>query len=197
MPHVQPRRCHLEAAPRAARLRYYTAVVVVAALATLSIGKVFRVPLAVLALLAIYAFGPLRADHAYHVHAAQLGCKPAPCYPWDVLGIRHLVQTARALRENVMLERRKQTLDEMGHTYLHGTFPDWHYCVTSDEPENVKAVLAGRFTDWDLPAIRIKSFLPVLGRRELFSSALFLSVVLPFFSQTNTLVSLSPSLATL
>ncbi|KAI1158137.1 cytochrome P450 [Nemania serpens] len=170
MPPVQPKRSNLEAAPRAARLRYYTAVAVVAALATLSAGQIFRVPFVVLALLAIYALGPLRADHAYHVRATQLGCKPAPFYPWDVLGIRYLVETARALRENVMLERRKQALEEMGHTYLHGTFPDWNYCVTSDEPENVKAVLAGSFTDWDLPAIRIKSFLPVLGRHSIFTT---------------------------
>lgn len=194
MPPVQPKRSNLEAAPRAARLRYYTAVAVVAALATLSAGQIFRVPFVVLALLAIYALGPLRADHAYHVRATQLGCKPAPFYPWDVLGIRYLVETARALRENVMLERRKQALEEMGHTYLHGTFPDWNYCVTSDEPENVKAVLAGSFTDWDLPAIRIKSFLPVLGRRELLSSALFLSVVLRIYP-TEYFSSLFPLLS--
>ncbi|KAI1108179.1 cytochrome P450 52E2 [Nemania sp. NC0429] len=171
MPHVQqPKGGSLESVPRAARLRYYIAVALVAVLAIFSTGQVLRVPWMVLVLLAVYTFGPLREDHAYHVRAAQLGCRPAPCFPWDVLGTRYLLLTATALRENAMLERRKQALSEMGHTYLHGTFPDWNYCVTSDEPENVKAVLAGSFTDWDLPAIRIKSFLPVLGRHSIFTT---------------------------
>ncbi|KAI1120702.1 cytochrome P450 52E2 [Nemania abortiva] len=165
-------RHNLASVPRAARLRYYAAL---AALALLATGRLvglilIHVPLAALALLAVYAFGPLRADHLYHVRAASLGCQPAPRFPRDVLGIRYLLQTARVLKANRMLTWRRELLETTGHTFLHGTFPDWQECVTSDEPENVKAVLATNFADWALPEIRIKSFLPVLGKHSIFTT---------------------------
>ncbi|KAI0099146.1 cytochrome P450 52E2 [Nemania sp. FL0031] len=168
MPSSSLRR-NLASAPRAARLRYYAAVAALALLATARAVRVVRVPLAALVLLALYAFGPLRADHVYYVRAASLGCRPAPRFPRDVLGLRYLLETARALKAGTMLRMRRDTLERMGHTFLHGTFPDWTECVTSDEPENVKTVLATNFNDWALPEIRIKSFLPVLGKHSIFT----------------------------
>ncbi|GAP92275.1 putative cytochrome P450 52E1 [Rosellinia necatrix] len=163
-----PLRGNLDSVPRAARLWYYGAALLAAALAT---GWLVRVPLAVPVLLALYAFGPLRAEHAYHERAALLGCRPAPRYPArDLLGLRYMFETAASLRGNVMLQRRAQVLATAGHTFVHGIFPDWADCVTTDEPENVKAVLATRFADWNLPAIRIKSFLPVLGAHSIFTT---------------------------
>ncbi|KAI1750385.1 cytochrome P450 52E2 [Xylaria castorea] len=166
-PRMQPR-AHLDRAPRAAQLRFYAGAL---CLAVLSTGRVLRLPLAALALLALYVLGPLRGDHAYHVRAARLGCKPAPRYPrHDLLGIRFLLETARALGDNVMLQKRREVLDRLGHTFVHGVFPDGDDCVTTVEPENVQAVLCTSFADWDVPRLRIRGFLPVLGTHSIFTT---------------------------
>ncbi|KAI1174229.1 cytochrome P450 [Nemania sp. FL0916] len=167
---LRPTRSGLDAVPGAARRQYYGGVALVSALTLLSLTDVLRLPLAFVALLGLYVFGPLRATHAQHIRAASLGCQPAPRYPFDVLGLRYLFETARVLKANAMLSHRKAMLDAAGHTFVHGTFPDWEECVTTDEPENVKAVLAASFGDWELPKIRMKSFLPVLGSHSIFTS---------------------------
>ncbi|KAI1733919.1 cytochrome P450 52E2 [Xylaria scruposa] len=154
--------------PRAAQLRFYAGAL---CLAVLSTGRVLRLPLAVLALLALYVLGPLRSDHAYHVRAAKLGCKPAPRYPrHDLLGIRFLLETARSLKDNVMLQKRREVLEKLGYTFVHGIFPDGDDCVTTVEPENVQAVLCTSFADWDVPRLRIRGFLPVLGMHSIFTT---------------------------
>ncbi|KAI0426371.1 cytochrome P450 52E2 [Xylaria sp. FL1042] len=168
----KPGRDAVDSLPRAARLRYYAAslAVVVLAMARLFQFRV-QVPLALLAALAVYVFGPLRAEHEYYVEAARHGCKPVPTYPQnDLLGLRYLVETAQALKRHLMLQKRRETLERMGHTFVHGVFPEWTSCITTNEPENVKAVLSSRFEDWALPDMRIKSFLPVLGRHSIFTT---------------------------
>ncbi|KAI1492229.1 cytochrome P450, partial [Biscogniauxia mediterranea] len=101
---------------------------------------------------------------------ARRGCEPAPEYPGDVYGIRFLLETARQLRSHTMLQQRRQMLDTLGHTVRHRTFPDPFVTITTDDPENVKAVLSTKFEDWNIPAIRIHSFLPVLGRHSIFTT---------------------------
>ncbi|KAH8156021.1 hypothetical protein CIB48_g12226 [Xylaria polymorpha] len=169
-PRMQPRG-DLDQVPRAAQLRFYAGVVCLAALAT---GRVLlppppppppasRGPGPARALV----LGPLRSAHAYHVRARQLGCKPAPRYPrHDLVGIRFLLETARALKEHAMLRKRQEVLELNGHTFVHALFPDGAECITTTEPENVQAVLCTSFADWDLPRLRIRGFLPVLGTQE-------------------------------
>lgn len=57
-------------------------------------------------------------------------------------------------------------------------FPDLAECVTSDDPLNVKCVLAGKFADWVVPGVRVRGFLPVLGTREFLY---FFLTHFPFF----------------
>ncbi|KAI0454215.1 cytochrome P450 52E2 [Xylaria acuta] len=163
-------RADLDKVPRAARLRFYAGALCLAVLAVT--GRVFlHLPLAVLALLALYVLGPLRGEHAYHVRAAKLGCGPVPRYPrHDVLGVRFLLETVRALKGNVMLQKRREVLEHLGYTFVHGLFPDGDDCITTAEPENVQAVLCTSFADWDLPRLRIRGFLPVLGRHSIFTT---------------------------
>ncbi|KAI0413011.1 cytochrome P450 52E2 [Xylaria grammica] len=169
-----PGRDQVESLPRTARLRYYAGSLALAVLATgqLTPGHaVVRIPLALLAVLAVYVFGPLRAEHEYYVQAARHGCKPAPTFPErDLLGLRYLLQTARALKQNALLQTRQAALDATGHTFFHGVFPEWNPGITTDEPDNIKATLSTRFEDWALPGIRIKSFLPVLGKHSIFTT---------------------------
>jgi hypothetical protein len=172
-----------ESLPRAASRRYYLATATTTVLFAVLVADVLYLrpggPLlslkqkafaVFLGFLALYTHVLLRADHVYYIKAAQHGCKPAPQFPGDDLGIRYLVETARAIKANVMLQHRRDLLGSLGHTYVHRTFPDFYDCVTTDDFENVKAVLSTRFEDWALPSIRIKSFLPVLGRRKLWFS---------------------------
>ncbi|KAI1812703.1 cytochrome P450 [Poronia punctata] len=171
----------VESLPRIARRRYYLATTSVVILAALWARGVASAPAATyltstqkisglfLVLLACYTHFSLGADHRYYVKAAQLGCKPAPRYP-DFMGIRYMVATVKAIKTNSMLHQRQGLLDSLGHTFLHGVFPDTKDCITTDEFENVKAVLSTKFEDWDLPAIRIKSFLPVLGTHSIFTT---------------------------
>ncbi|KAI0466102.1 cytochrome P450 52E2 [Xylaria cf. heliscus] len=167
---MQPR-AHLDQVPRAAQLRFYGGALGLAGLAVLATGRVLRVPLAVLALVALYVLGPLRSEHAYHVGAAAAGCKPAPRYPrHDVLGLRFLLETARALEANRMLHKRREVLERAGYTFVHALFPDGQDCLTTAEPENVQAVLCTSFADWDLPRLRIRGFLPVLGTHSIFTT---------------------------
>ncbi|KAI3320559.1 cytochrome P450 [Xylariaceae sp. AK1471] len=172
----------LESFPRAARRRYYLATVIIAVLSIVWIADVLQLRSGslsttqhkafglLLGLLVIYTHVSLRASHQYYVKAAQHGCKPAPWYPGDVFGIRYLLETARTLKANVMLQQRRDLLDSLGHTYFHGNFPDLYDSITTDEFENVKAVLGTKFEDWNLPAIRLKSFLPVLGKHSIFTT---------------------------
>ena len=141
--------------------------------------QISTLDLTILSLLSLYVLIPLRAEHTYHAEASRRGCKPVPKYPaQDILGLRYLLQTARALKGHFMLQSRREVLEGLGHTFVHGVFPEWEVCITTDEPEIVKTVLSSRFEDWVLPGIRIRSFLPVLGKRELNS----LLLLLVFFS---------------
>ncbi|KAI1348111.1 cytochrome P450 52E2 [Xylaria sp. FL0043] len=168
----KPGRNGVDSLPRAARVRYYAATlaVVILVAARLTQSRV-QAPLALLAILGVYVFGPLRAEHKYYAEAARHGCKPVPSYPHhDLLGLRYLVKTVQALKENRMLQMRREVLENMGQTFIHGIFPEWAPCIATNEPENVKAALSTRFEDWALPASRIKSFLPVLGRHSIFTT---------------------------
>lgn len=149
-----------------------------------SLSKTQKVAGLVLGLLACYTHFSLRARHMYYVKAARFGCEPAPRYPDDVLGIGFLLAMAEAIKQNSMLQQRREMLNSLGHTFVAKTFPDPYDCITTDEFENVKAVLSTKFEDWDLPSIRIKSFLPVLGKRKIPRFSLF-------FSTNNGLVNIN------
>ncbi|KAI0803661.1 cytochrome P450 52E2 [Xylaria sp. FL0064] len=169
----KPGRNGVDSLPRAARLQYYAATlaIVILAIAQLTQSRV-QIPLALLAILGAYVFGLLRAEHEYYAEVSRHGCKPVPSYPHhDILGLRYLMQTVQALKQNRMLQMRREVLENnMGQTFVHGIFPEWAPCIATNEPENVKAVLSTRFEDWALPASRIKSFLPVLGKHSIFTT---------------------------
>ncbi|KAI0596933.1 cytochrome P450 [Biscogniauxia sp. FL1348] len=101
---------------------------------------------------------------------ARHGCQPVPEYPGDMYGIRFLLETAQQLKSHTILQQRRWMLDTLGHTIRHRTFPDPFVTIMTDDPENIKAMLSTKFEDWNIPAIRIHSFLPVLGRHSIFTT---------------------------
>ncbi|KAK8041781.1 cytochrome P450 52E1 [Apiospora rasikravindrae] len=122
-----------------------------------------------LVVVALYTHVSLRAEYLYYVNMAQHGCAPPNRVRNDPAGIRYLLSTASAAKQNVLLQRRAQLLQEMGHTYSHQFFPEWTMTISTDEPENIKAVLATRFDDWDIPYYRVQGFHPVLGYHSIFT----------------------------
>ncbi|KAK7952715.1 cytochrome P450 52E1 [Apiospora aurea] len=102
-----------------------------------------------LVLVALYTHLSLRAEHLYYVNMAKHGCAPAQTDPQRPDGC--------------------PLLQEMGHTYRNQMFPEWTMTISTDEPENIKAVLATRFDDWDIPYYRIQGFHPVLGYHSIFT----------------------------
>ncbi|KAK8090353.1 hypothetical protein PG997_005314 [Apiospora hydei] len=122
-----------------------------------------------LVVVALYTHLSLRAEHLYYVNMAKHGCAPPKRIRNDPMGVRYLLSTASAARQNVLLERRSELLHKMGHTYRNQMFPEWTMTISTDEPENIKAVLATRFDDWDIPYFRIQGFYPVLGYHSIFT----------------------------
>ncbi|KAK8048238.1 cytochrome p450 domain-containing protein [Apiospora phragmitis] len=122
-----------------------------------------------LALAALYTHVFLRAEYQYYRNMAKHGCAPPNRVRHDPAGIRYLLSTASAAKQHVLLQRRAQLLDAMGHTFRHQIFPEWTMTVSTDEPENIKAVLATRFGDWDIPHYRVQGFHPVLGFHSIFT----------------------------
>ncbi|KAK8115251.1 cytochrome p450 domain-containing protein [Apiospora kogelbergensis] len=118
---------------------------------------------------ALYTHVSLRADYIYYRRMAKHGCAPPKRIPDDPTGIRWILSIATAIKQNSLLERISQLLLEMGHTFQHRIFPEWNISISTDEPENLKTVLATRFDDWDIPRHRVRGFHPVLGYHSIFT----------------------------
>ncbi|KAI1262403.1 cytochrome P450 [Xylariaceae sp. FL1019] len=171
----------LASQPRNARLTYYGATSALAILSTILFvdARYLRPgPFTpsqklgglLLIVLALYTTTTLRAAHIHFVKSAAAGCSPIPRFPNDFAGVRYLLETARNIKKNGLLQQRVELFEELGRTFIHETFPDRDATVTTDEWENVKAVLASKFEDWDLPTVRIRSFSPILGKHSIFTT---------------------------
>ncbi|KAI0008757.1 cytochrome P450 [Xylariaceae sp. FL0662B] len=170
----------MDSLPRKAARRYAFATAIVAALAVALMLDVFYsrpdVPSmqqkalgVVMVLLSIYTQSSLRGEHQHYVKMARHGCAPLPAYPHDPFGIRYLLHTARQIKSHTLLQKRRVQLDGIGRTFKHRVFPESFDLIMTDEPQNVKAILATRFDDWQIPDARVKAFLPVLGRHSIFT----------------------------
>ncbi len=124
----------------------------------------------VVMLACIYTQTELRGWHGYYRENARAGCAPLPVFPNDRLGIRYFLESAKNLKRNTLLASRTQCLKDLGHTFIHKMFPESSLTISTDEPENVKAMLATSFEDWDIPNTRVQGFLPVLGHHSIFST---------------------------
>ncbi|KAL7624685.1 hypothetical protein AAE478_006255 [Parahypoxylon ruwenzoriense] len=112
----------------------------------------------------------LRGSYRHYAAMAAHGCEPAPFFPGDPLGLRFLLDTARRIKSHTLLADWRRLYAELGHTFEHRMFPNPGVIIATDEPENVRAVLSARFDDWDIPATRIRAFLPVLGHHSIFTT---------------------------
>ncbi|XXG97961.1 hypothetical protein Hte_004277 [Hypoxylon texense] len=118
----------------------------------------------------VYTQTSLRDTHRYYSDMARNGCGPVPSFPNDPLGVRFLLDAARHIKAHTLLARWSGLLDSLGHTFRHRIFPNPGYSMVTDEPDNVRAVLSTSFDDWDIPQVRIRAALPVLGHHSIFST---------------------------
>ncbi|KAI1452684.1 cytochrome P450 [Annulohypoxylon moriforme] len=173
--------CKLDSLPMKAKQRYTIATAVTILLSVALVVDIFYFRLGllltgqkafgiVLAFAIAYTQTSLRGDYQYYVEMARSGCEPLPSFPNDPLGIRFLLKSARQIKSNTLLIGWSRLFGTLGHTYQHRVFPNPGVVIATDEPENVRAVLSVRFEDWDIPQMRIRAFLPVLGRHSIFTT---------------------------
>ncbi|KAI1476540.1 cytochrome P450 52E1 [Daldinia eschscholtzii] len=123
-----------------------------------------------LLLLGWFVQASLGGTYRYYVEMIRNGCSPPPSFPNDPFGVRFLLKAAGHIKTNTLLAAWSDLFRTLGHTLKHRMFPGQGDTIMTDEPDNVRAVLSTRFDDWDLPELRIKAFLPVLGHYSIFTS---------------------------
>ncbi|KAI1104806.1 cytochrome P450 [Jackrogersella minutella] len=170
----------MKSLPRTTKQRYVTAIAVTALLVVALLVEEYRQPgpwsatLKVLEMMllvvSICIQLSLRGTHRYYVKMARNGCEPFPSFPADLFGVRFLLESARQIKSNTLLVGWSRLFDTLGHTFEHRMFPNPGVTIATDEPENVRAVLSARFDDWDLPRMRTRAFIPVLGRHSIFTT---------------------------
>ncbi|KAI1343750.1 cytochrome P450 [Xylariaceae sp. FL0016] len=129
-----------------------------------------RVNAVIVLLLTAWIHFSLHADYSNCSKMVRHGCEPIPIYENNLFGVRFLMETAENLKKHTLLEHRQHLLNTLGHTLKQRQFPDNFETITTDDPENIKTILATKFEDWNIPKIRIESFLPVLGRHSIFTT---------------------------
>jgi cytochrome P450 len=95
------------------------------------------------------------------------GCKPIPKYPHKdpILGIDVFLRNVRLAKNGGLLEdiqaRHEKVMTTGHYTFLQLMLGD--SMVMTAEPENVKAILATQFKDFELPPRRKAAFHPIFG----------------------------------
>ena len=99
--------------------------------------------------------------------AKEHGCKPVKLHPGPnsplerVFGISTFQANRKAFKEHKLLEVTYKRFQSYGNTFFINVLGT-HVCMTI-EPENIKAILATKFKDWNLPDRRKRAFVPLLG----------------------------------
>lgn len=93
------------------------------------------------------------------------GCKPVGRFPEvenPIFGWRLLFNTMKAYREHRLMDLIQDRYSRLGYTIRLKVM--FKYIYNTAEPENIKAILAVKFNDWNLPDGRKRAFIPLLGQ---------------------------------
>lgn len=107
-------------------------------------------------------------ENAHRKRARQLGCKPCSKAPVGFFGIPQVLKSLRADQEkrfpDFLVEQSKLASEREGRlvTTTEATLLGQKRFITQD-PANVKAILATQFKEFGLGKDRINTFAPVLG----------------------------------
>ncbi|KAH7316614.1 cytochrome P450 [Stachybotrys elegans] len=97
-------------------------------------------------------------------------CQPAPSYPHSdpLLGIDWTMTLMRKAQANETLQWFHGLYTEVGNTHWNNNLGTWN--LTTNEPENVKAILATQFESWPIASLRLRFGLLALGPHAIFST---------------------------
>ena len=90
-------------------------------------------------------------------------CYPAPRYPQRerLLGLGLMLQSLKAAKAAKLLDVMRSRFRLMGHTY--SATVAGNNCIFTMEPQNIKAIFADRFDDFDAGWQRRRAFAPSIG----------------------------------
>lgn len=119
----------------------------------------------------------LKAQHSLLVHvrlalrARALGCGDVAIYPDadPLLGIGWFRESIAAARAGTFFELAGRRFEAYGRTHWHRALGG-SWTLVTDEPDNIKAILATRFDDWEIAGPRLLAVLRQLGPRSVFTS---------------------------
>ncbi|RMZ78908.1 hypothetical protein DV737_g3692, partial [Chaetothyriales sp. CBS 132003] len=101
---------------------------------------------------------------SHKIRAQRLGCKPAFVRPSRVpLGIDNLKRSIVAANEQVLQNDDVVVYEEMGgrSTWVQNVLGSWYHNTV--DPENIKAILATQFKDFELGSLRFNLLGPLIG----------------------------------
>ncbi|KFA64759.1 hypothetical protein S40285_01396 [Stachybotrys chlorohalonatus IBT 40285] len=140
-------------------------------LASLATGhQVAHTPPPWAALLALAALLASRRRHRALRNMRAHGCGVGAVYPHSdpVLGLDWMARLGAAARTHGVLRWWHALFAEVGRTFWIQNFGTWN--LMTDEPENVKAILATQFEAWPIASLRLRFGLAALGPHAIFST---------------------------
>lgn len=129
--------------------------------------KVLASPWLAVSLLIFAAF--LYKKWLYLSNMQKHGCSAAALYPHldPVLGSDWMLTLAKAVKANFLLEAWSDNFSNIAQSYWYQSFGEW--TLFTNEPENVKAVLATNFDNWAVQGPRQKIVQMTLGLSSILS----------------------------
>jgi cytochrome P450 len=102
--------------------------------------------------------------------ARRQGCKPALVYPHKdpLLGLDFFLAAVKSLKSYTILDSFVQNFRDIGNTFWVLSLGRW--MLLTNEPENVKAIMALKFDDWPIGGPRLWALEPIMGPRSVFAS---------------------------
>ena len=120
-----------------------------------------------LVLILAYVAKILRDQYTLHASRQtkkrQNGCLPPPTYPHKdpILGLDLVLKENTLVETNLYLFGVQECLRKYGNTLFEKLLGWW--VIVTDEPENIKAMLATNAEDWGFGFLRQATFRPLLG----------------------------------
>lgn len=124
----------------------------------------------ILSAITIRANVSLIKSYLFERRAQSLGCAPPTTFPHKdpILGLDTFFEGLRALKEHKLLELFEARFAKHGQSYYNLVLGRWFF--STNEPENIKAILGSNMDDFPIDGPRLWATRPVLGPRSVFSS---------------------------
>lgn len=107
---------------------------------------------------------------SFYRRAQLLGCGIVPVYPHKdpIMGLDLLLQAAPRLKTFTAIQWISERLAKHGTHYYVTLGGEW--ILLTDDPENIKTMLATKFGDWPIGGPRLSATLPILGHNSVFTT---------------------------